>query len=72
MRHKHAAEKIPNDFGFFVILMIKLILESECLMLWSGMAADKFKEMLDQEMSVLPKTISKHFTDTYYGMVGGI
>ena len=32
------------------------------------MAADKFKEMLDQEMSVLPKTISKHFTDTYYGM----
>ena len=52
--------------------MVKLILESECLMLWSGMAADKFKEMLDQEMSVLPKTISKHFTDTYYGMVGGI
>ena len=47
--------------------MIKLILESECLMLLSGMAADKFKEMLDQEMSVLPKTISKHFTDTYYG-----
>ena len=54
---------------FFVILMLKL---HECLMLLSGMAADKFKEMLDQEMSVLPKTISKHFTDTYYGMVGGI
>ena len=31
------------------------------------MAVDKFKQMLDQEMSVLPKNIARHLTENYSG-----
>ena len=33
----------------------------------SGMAVDKFKQMLDQEMAVLPKNIARHLTENYSG-----
>ena len=33
----------------------------------AGMAMDKFQQMLDQEMSVLPKNIARHLTENYSG-----
>ena len=43
----------------------------------AGLAADKFKKMLDEELSLFSRSgstgmaISRHITDTYYGLQAG-